>query len=339
MDIFNLEAQNRLGSDNIFMKLHQLLVWSKIERLLKPTRHALGQTGYEPVKLFRALLLGQWHSLSDRELEHALRVRLDFMLFCDFSAHERVPDHSTLCRFRTVLVAKKLEKMLLKEINLQLTKLGLKVENATHAVIDATVIESAARPRKETEIMVEDRQEPDISKPPVIKERLSVDPDASWLKKGKRSYFGFKGFCLVDQDGYGEECLIRPANEAESPHFEAMIEDATAKRILSDKGNASHGNRQILKEHGLKNGIMFKAARGKPLNHWQKRFNHQVSKHRFVVEQSFGTLKRKFKLDRFSYMGIEKAEAQFCFKAMCINLLKALNKISLLVPAERKTAG
>ena len=201
------------------------------------------------------------------------------------------------------------------------------------------LVESAARPRKQVEIIAEDRKEPLIATPPIVKERLSVDPDARWLKKGKRTYFGYKGFCLVDQEGYAETCLVRPANEAESPHFETMIKEATAKRILSDKGNASVANRQILKDHGLKNGIMFKAARGKPLNHWQKKFNQQISKHRYVVEQSFGTLKRKFNLDRFCYMGLEKAEAQFYFKAMCLNLLKAGNKINLLVPTGRMAAG
>ena len=46
------------------------------------------------LKLFKVVLLGQWHSLSDPELEHALIVRADFILFCDFDDME-LPDHST----------------------------------------------------------------------------------------------------------------------------------------------------------------------------------------------------------------------------------------------------
>ena len=34
--------------------------------------------------MFKAVLLGQWHSLSDPELEHSLITRIDFNLFCRF---------------------------------------------------------------------------------------------------------------------------------------------------------------------------------------------------------------------------------------------------------------
>ena len=34
--------------------------------------------------MFKAILLGQWHSLSDPELEHSLITRIDFNLFCRF---------------------------------------------------------------------------------------------------------------------------------------------------------------------------------------------------------------------------------------------------------------
>ena len=342
MDIFNIEAQNRLGLDNVFMKLHRLLDWEAIGFLLKPTRQAfVGKTGYNPVKLFRALLLGQWHSLSDRELEHALRVRLDFMLFCDFSAHEAVPDHSTLCRFRNIMVEHGLYDLLLKAINAQLIAHGLKVESADHAVIDATVIESAARPRKQIDIIPVDREEDEVasSEPPQIQTRFSVDPDARWLKKGKRSYFGYKGFARVDPQGYFEHCKLRPANEAEAPYFEQIIKGATAKRILSDKGNASARNRNILKANGMKDGIMHRASRGHPLSRWQKRFNKLISKNRYVVEQSFGTLKRKFGHTRSVYMGLAKTEAQFICKAICVNLLKAANKIEIFVPPNPKLIG
>ena len=48
---------------------------------------------------FKAVLLGQWHSLSDPELEHSLITRIDFNLFCRFDELS-IPDYSTLCRYR-----------------------------------------------------------------------------------------------------------------------------------------------------------------------------------------------------------------------------------------------
>ena len=43
-------------------------------------------------------------TISDPELERALKVRLDFMIFCGLSLHAAVPDEKTHCRFRNALV-------------------------------------------------------------------------------------------------------------------------------------------------------------------------------------------------------------------------------------------
>ena len=56
----------------------------------------------------------------------------------------------------------------------------------------------------------------------------------------------------------------------------------------------------------------------------------KVSKDRFRVEQSFGTLKRRFNFSRASYRTTIKVQAQFTLKAMCLNLLKAVNKVVLI---------
>ncbi|EOB67043.1 transposase DDE domain protein, partial [Neisseria meningitidis 70082] len=45
-------------------------------------------------------------------------------------------------------------------------------------------------------------------------------------------------------------------------------------------------------------------------------------------EQSFGTLHRKFRYARAAYFGLLKVSAQSHLKAMCLNLLKAANRLS-----------
>lgn len=105
----------------------------------------LGPTGYEPILLFKSLLLGQWHGLSDAKLERALNVRLDFMVFCGLDLHGAVPDNSTLCQFRNALVASGVFDDLLAEVCRQIEDHGLTLKEAEAAIIDATLIESAAR--------------------------------------------------------------------------------------------------------------------------------------------------------------------------------------------------
>ena len=60
----------------------------------------------------------------------------------------------------------------------------------------------------------------------------------------------------------------------------------------------------------LKNGIMFKAYRNRPLTHWQKKFNRAVSKKRYRVEQTFATLKRRFSFTRARYFGLPKVKTE-----------------------------
>ena len=74
---------------------------------------------------------------------------------------------------------------------------------------------------------------------------------------------------------------------------------------------------------------MFRAARGHLLSVRQKQFNHRVSRRRWIVEQTFGTLKRRFQAARSRYMTRRNVEAELTFKATALNLLKAANRIEL----------
>ena len=142
-----------------------------------------GPTGYDPVKMFKCLIISQWHSLSDPGLEQSLRVLLDFLQFTGFPVGEKLPDEITFCRLRNKLVKQGKFEVLFNAINLQLELLGLKIKSANTAIVDATIISSNARPRK-----ILDRKEEGS-----YEAKLSAYSDAKWLKKGKRNYFGYRG--------------------------------------------------------------------------------------------------------------------------------------------------
>ena len=71
------------------LKLDQVIDWQPIEQYLNRQRTRYlrdhrGRPAYPLLSMFKAVLLGQWHSLSDPELEHSLITRIDFNLFCRF---------------------------------------------------------------------------------------------------------------------------------------------------------------------------------------------------------------------------------------------------------------
>ena len=202
--------------------------------------------------MFKCFLLGQWHGVSDEKLEKALKVWLDFMIFCGPDLRTPVPDQSTHCRLRNDLVETGVFDALLDEVNRQLQAHGLKLKKADAAIIDATLIPGAARPNTyldETQ-MAQDRQEPNDSAPSSI--HYSADKDATWIKKGRTSVLGYKGFERCDNAGMIEKVHVTPANKGESPEFEGMVQGARAKRIMADKATAIKANRAFLKAHGYR---------------------------------------------------------------------------------------
>lgn len=329
MDLFLREATHRIGSDDPLSKIDALLDWGEFSAILRRglCRSGLGPSGYDPLLLFKCLLVGQWHGLSDPKLERALKVRLDFMLFAGLGLHAPVPDETTHCRFRNALVQAGIYDALLAEVCRQIEGHGLKVKEAGAAIIDATLIESAARPRTYVEAPPVDRAEDETpDEPPTVS--FSADDDARWIKKGRKSMLGYKGFARTDEEGFVDKVHVTPANAAESPEFGTMIEGACAQRVLADKAYASKANRASLNGRH-RDGIMRKAARNRPLRQSEKRFNKLISKRRFRVEQCFGTMKRLFGLHRARYFGVARTHAQMVMAAISQNLLKAANKIIL----------
>ncbi|HGK0256643.1 TPA: transposase, partial [Neisseria gonorrhoeae] len=71
------------------LKLDQVIDWQPIEQYLnrqktRYLRDRRGRPAHPLSSMFKAVLPGQWHSLSDPELEHSLITRIGFNLFCRF---------------------------------------------------------------------------------------------------------------------------------------------------------------------------------------------------------------------------------------------------------------
>jgi transposase, IS5 family len=98
------------GRNDRLDRLSGLVKWYRFGKLLNGLRDegSAGRPAYEPLLMFKALLLQSLYGLSDAELEDALNDRLSFRRFVGLGLEQAVPDHSTLCRFRNLLVEAKL---------------------------------------------------------------------------------------------------------------------------------------------------------------------------------------------------------------------------------------
>lgn len=317
------------GYSNTFLeKIDMLINWKNIESLLnkkyKKVASADGRPAYPALPMFKLLLLQRWNGLSDPQTETAIKDRISFILFTGFSISSPLPDHSTICRFRNNLLELGLYEKLLDEINIQIESKGLMVKKG--AIVDATIIESSRRPRKVTELMPEDRKEENTNTPSSVI-TYSDDTDANWIKKGKRVYYGYKGHISVDAgEGFILGGHVTPASTADITELERIVNESGIPEgsiVFADKGYASEKNRAILAGKRLMDGLMYKAARNRPLTSAQRIINRLISSVRYKVEQSIGTLKRGYHFFRMRYTGLKKGNMELLLNSMAFNLKKA----------------
>jgi IS5 family transposase len=321
------------GHTNTFLdKIDALIDWKNIEKVFskkyKKGPSADGRPPYPALPMFKLLLLQRWYGLSDPGLEEAVKDRISFIRFSGFSISSALPDHSTICRFRNALLDLNLFEKLFTGINRQLETKGILVRESNGAILDATIVESSRRPRKVIEVMPEDRKEEEYEDPVSPTVVYSDDPDARWLKKGKRTYYGYKAHIAVEsKDGFILGGHITPANVADITEFEKLLEESHLSKdtpVFADKGYSSAKNREILEGRGYIDGIMQKAVRGKPLTFFQRLVNRFISSVRYKVEQGIGTLKRGYRLFRMRYLGVTKGNMELMLTGMAFNLKKAV---------------
>ena len=221
-----LGNKNQLVNINKFINGEQWRVYLK--KIHKNENHNVGgSTEYDPLNMFKAILLGQWHNWSDPGWEERLRGRLDFMAFTGFEMGSSIPDETTCCRFRNKLFTLKLDKKLFRMLNQELEKLGLHIESVQGTLVEATMIESSCQAQKEMIVTVDRKKETESeANPSIIEINKSKDPEGRWIKKANKSHDGYKGCISVTKaDGYIQATRVTPVNALEMKVFHVFVKD------------------------------------------------------------------------------------------------------------------
>lgn len=318
----NLRCKKNTKLDSIDQMIDWRPVFAKLGRALKRTANAVGKPAYPARVLFKGLILQRMYNLSDVELEELITDRFSFRRFVGLGVAADVPDATTFCRFRQELLGQKLSEKLFQLVLRQLLKKG---DFRQGVSVDATVVESSRRPRTTLEVVPEDRAESDTDGQVTISH--SDDMEAAWLKKGKKTYYGYKVHMAADPKyGLVVGGHVTPANRSDMNELGQLLSEIPAEmrgRCYADKGYTSKANRDVVRQKGFKDGIMDKAVRGKPLTHWQKIRNKCISSVRCGIERIFGTFKRCRDFARSRYVGQPKVEQEFFLVALSYNLVRA----------------
>lgn len=328
----DISVEKRKVKSEFFEQINKLIDWEEISKAINKHYNkgnsATGRPSYDGLMLFKMTLLQTWYGLSDYELEDSVNDRISFSKFVGLSIEDKSPDHSVISRFRTTLTKENTYEKLFQLINDQLEKHQIIVKSGV--IVDASITDSLRKPRgkKEyVEVIKEDTGQVDRLNEVKWEEKKQkqVDEEAKWVIKDKKIRFGYKKHMVTDENGMVLGVLTTSANVNEISNLAEVLEQVELPKnatIKADKGYKSERNDRIVSEKGLRNHIMLKARKNKPLTQRELLFNNLVSKIRYKIERTFGSIKRWFQSGVARYVGMAKMHTQHLMEAIAYNLYR-----------------
>jgi IS5 family transposase len=275
-------------------EMERVVPWAALVQVLEPY-YPKAKTGRPPFgieTMLRIHYLQQWFALSDPAMEEALH---DMPVFREFAklgdGMTRLPDETTILRFRHLLEKHDLAIDMLRVVNDILQAKGLMMKKGT--VVDATLI-AAPSSTKNAE-----------------GER---DPEMKQAKKGNQWYFGMKAHIGVDAHSGLVHSVVGTA---------ANVNDVTqAGALLHGEEEAAFGDAGYQGVHkrpeaaGPSWHVAMRPGLRRKLNPFiepqfiAEQIERAKASVRAKVEHPFRVLKRQFGYTKVRYRGLAKNTAQ-----------------------------
>ena len=276
-------------------EMNRVVPWAALVALVTPHAPA-GRRGRPPFPvetMLRIHFMQQWFGLSDPAMEEAL---FDVPLYREFAGLDngnvRLPDESTILRFRHLLEAHKLAGPMLATVNDVLRDKGLMLRIGT--VVDATLISAPSSTKNESG---------------------QRDPEMHQTKKGNQWYFGMKAHIGVDaQSGLVHTVKGTAANVNDVVEANGLLHgDET--NVFGDAGYQGAHKRPDAKD-GVTWHVAMRPGKRKALDKSTKlgaltdEIEHLKASIRAKVEHPFRVIKRQFGFTKVRYRGLKKNTAQ-----------------------------
>ena len=270
---------------------------------------ALGGRPPFPVQtMLRIHCLQLWWNLSDPAMEEELHERPLYRRFVGLEGAARMPDETTILRFRHLLEKHELAPQVLATINAGLARQGLMLKTGT--VVDATIVAAPSSTKNKTG------------------ER---DPEMHQTKKGNQWHFGMKAHIGVDAESGLVHTVIGTA---------ANVNDVTqAGALLHGQETAAFGDagyRGVDKRPEAQGPTWFVAlqpGKRKALDTTRKwarlleKAEQLKASVRAKVEHPFRVVKQQFGHAKVRYRGLAKNTARLTMLFALSNLWMARRQV------------
>ena len=293
-------------------EMNHVVPWAALAALVAP--HApSGKRGRPPFPvetMLRIHFMQQWFGLSDPAMEEAL---FDVPLYREFARLDnglvRLPDETTILRFRHLLETHKLASPMLAKVNELLREKGLMLRSGT--VVDATLISAPSSTKNDSG------------------ER---DPAMHQTRKGNQWYFGMKAHIGVDaQSGLVHTVKGTAANVNDVVEANGLLHGEETN-AFGDAGYQGAQKRPDAKADVTwhvamrpgKRKVLDKTTKLGALTDEIERLKASI---RAKVEHPFRVIKRQFGFTLVRYRGLEKNTAQITTLFALSNLWMARREL------------
>lgn len=324
--LFDLHIRfNRLDERNgdPLSKLNQVIDWELFRPTLesvfeKERKSNAGAKGFDRVMLFKCLILQSLYNLSDEALEFQILDRLSFTRFLGIEIGDKVPDATTIWRFREELSGAGVVEILFRQFDSFLRQNGFQARKGQ--IIDASIV-STPKQRNSRE---ENKQirEGDVPHNWHEAKKRQKDVDARWVKKNGRSFFGYKNHVGID----AKHKLIRSytvtdAAVHDSQVFEELLDaENTSRDVWADSAYRAEDTLTKLKQRGYREHLQRKGCRHRKLTQWEQQGNRTRAKIRARIEHVFGVQAQKSGNLLVRTIGIIRARAKIGLRNLAYNL-------------------
>lgn len=293
-------------------QMERVVPWAGLVALIAPY-YPEGRTGRPPFALetmLRVHFLQQWFGLSDPAMEEAFFDVPLYREFAQLDANGRLPDESTILRFRHRLEKYQLADGMLATVNELLSSQGLLLRQGS--AVDATL----------------------IAAPSSTKNRDGKrDPEMHSSKKGNQWYFGMKAHIGVDADSglvhtvRGTAGHVADVTEGNSLlHGKEAVVFADAGYQGADK--RPNANPNVRWQVAMRPGKRKKLDKvNSPIDALIDKIEKLKAGIRAKVEHPFRVIKRQFGFVKVRYRGLKKNTLQLKTLFALSNLWMARHQV------------
>src|SRR3990167_1426410 len=272
--------------DVFLATMEQIVPWQALGSVIEPHYPKAGN-GRPPISLERMLrmyFVQHWFNLADEACEEALLDSTALRRFVGIDlGRERVPDGTTLLKFRRLLETHKLGEQLFATVGQVLQARGLKVGTGT--IVDATIIGAPSSTKNAGK---------------------ARDPEMHQIRKGQQWYFGMKLHIGVDsRTGLAHSVVVTAANVHDKHPLPDLLH-GSERRVYGDSAYASQKALIQAKAAQARDFTNQRIRKGGEIDEAERSRNRNKSKVRARVEHVFAVVKRLWGFNKVRYRGLAK---------------------------------